>query len=63
MGIKIMRASAMRTSDNTWGMTIPKVWADDVGLKRGDKIDIFREQDDTLTLVRVPEEVVAEAKS
>jgi AbrB family looped-hinge helix DNA binding protein len=64
MGIKIMRASAVMTSDKTWGMTIPKVWADDIGLKKGDKIDIYREQDDSLVLVRVPaSEITKEAAS
>ena len=57
-GVRIKRFRVEREDVSRIPLTLPPVWVADVGLKKGDVLEVFRTPDDKLIISRVPAEAV-----
>lgn len=49
--VKIKSYRLSQTGDRGLKLTIPRVWAEDVGIKPGDRLDVYRDSEDRLIIV------------
>ena len=50
--IKIKSYRIRKTSERGMSITLPKVWLDDLGLTQGERLDMFRDENDRLIIER-----------
>lgn len=50
--VKIKTYQVGKRGQRGYMLSLPKVWIDDVGLLPGDKLDVYRDADDRLIIIK-----------
>lgn len=57
IAVKIKTYTISARGDRGLVITLPKVWADDLGLKKGSRLDVYRDAHDRLIIQAAHQEV------
>lgn len=54
--VKIQSYKVSPRGERSLTVTLPKVWTDDLGIKSGDRLDLYRDETDCLIVKHIKEE-------